>query len=186
MQRIVLRYGLIAGAVMAAGMIMTFVLLRKQLENMSGSLGMVIGYTTMIVAMLSVYFGVRTYRDTVRGGSIGFWPAAGIGMLICAIGAACYVATWEVIYRNFLPGYADKFGQEAVKAAQAKGATEAEVAKTRQEMAKFAEDYKKPMVRIGFTILEPLPVALLMSLISAGVLSRKRRDPLSTQQPAVS
>jgi hypothetical protein len=35
--------------------------------------------------------------------------------------------------------------------------------------------YKNPLVNIAFTFLEPLPVGLIFSLVTAGVLSRKRR-----------
>jgi hypothetical protein len=35
--------------------------------------------------------------------------------------------------------------------------------------------YKNPLVNIALTLLEPLPVGILFTLISAGVLSRKRR-----------
>ena len=36
--------------------------------------------------------------------------------------------------------------------------------------------YKNPLINIAITFLEPLPVGLLFTLVSAGVLSRKRRD----------
>ena len=42
-------------------------------------------------------------------------------------------------------------------------------------MAAFAEQYKNPLINIAYTYLEPLPVALLFTLVSAGMLSRKRR-----------
>lgn len=41
-------------------------------------------------------------------------------------------------------------------------------------MAKFAEMYRNPLVNIAFTILEPLPVVLLFSFVSAGLLSRTK------------
>jgi hypothetical protein len=42
-------------------------------------------------------------------------------------------------------------------------------------MKKFAEMYRKPLMNFAFTFLEPLPVALLSSLISAAVLRRRRK-----------
>jgi hypothetical protein len=42
-------------------------------------------------------------------------------------------------------------------------------------MAEFKEMYKNPLINIAFTLLEPLPVGLLFTLVAAGVLSRKRR-----------
>ena len=34
--------------------------------------------------------------------------------------------------------------------------------------------YQNPVINAAFTILEPLPVALVIALVSAGVLSRRR------------
>jgi hypothetical protein len=42
-------------------------------------------------------------------------------------------------------------------------------------MAQFKEMYKNPLVNIAYTLLEPLPVGILFTLVTAGVLSRKRR-----------
>jgi hypothetical protein len=39
------------------------------------------------------------------------------------------------------------------------------------------ESYKNPLVNIAYTLLEPMPVGLLVTLVTAGVLSRKRRRP---------
>jgi len=38
--------------------------------------------------------------------------------------------------------------------------------------------YKNPAINAAYTIIEPLPVALVVALISAGVLSRKKRADL--------
>ena len=42
-------------------------------------------------------------------------------------------------------------------------------------MKNFAQMYRNPFVNVGMTFLEPLPVEVLVSLISAAMLSRKRR-----------
>ena len=36
-----------------------------------------------------------------------------------------------------------------------------------------------PLVNVAFTLLEPLPVGLVFTLVSAGVLSRKRQPTRS-------
>ena len=180
MRKIVLTYGLIAGGILAG--LMSITLPFHEQLGVGMEAGMVIGYTTMLLAFLMVYFGVRNYRDNVAGGTISFGRAFGIGMLIAFIGATCYVAAWHVIYQNFMPDYMDKYAATALAKSRAEGKPEAEIAKEQQEMAEFAESYKNPLVRTAWTYLEPLPVALLVSLVSAGVLSRKRR--VAGQVPA--
>jgi hypothetical protein len=36
--------------------------------------------------------------------------------------------------------------------------------------------YKNPLYNAAFTFMEPLPVGLIVALVSAGVLSRRRKD----------
>src|SRR5690349_24670285 len=97
MKKIVLTFGLIAGAIMAAMLLVTLAL--NDLVGMEGS--MVVGYTTMVVALLLVPFGVRSYRDNVAGGSVRFGRAFAVGGMIAVVASLVYVATWEVVYFNF-------------------------------------------------------------------------------------
>jgi hypothetical protein len=173
MRKIVLTYGLIAGAMLSAMMSLT-IPFHDEL-GLDQSMGMVLGYTTMVISFLMVYFGVRTYRDTVAGGTVTFGKAFLVGILIAGIATLCYIATWEVMFNKFMPDYMEKYGETVVAKARANGESEAEIAKRQQEMAQFAESYRNPLVRMAWTFLEPLPVALLFSLVSAGVLSRRRR-----------
>jgi hypothetical protein len=43
------------------------------------------------------------------------------------------------------------------------------------EMDKYAEMVENPFIRVAFVFAEPLPVALAITLVSAILLSRKRR-----------
>jgi hypothetical protein len=139
--------------------------------------GEVIGYTTMVLAFLMVYFGVRSYRDTVGGGTIGFGRAFSVGLLITLVASVCYVATWEFIYNTLTPDFAEKYAAQVVAKAKASGASEAQIAARTREMADFQVMYRNPLYNIAMTLIEPLPVGLVFTLVTAGVLSRKRREP---------
>ena len=91
------------------------------------------------------------------------------------IGVVCYVATWEVIYFKFTPDFADKYAAHAIEQARTSGKSDAEVAALTKKMTDFKEQYRNPLLNIAFTTLEPLPPGLLLTLIAAAVLSRKRR-----------
>ncbi len=186
MKHTVLRYGLIAGGILSALMVATIGGATMLGMDWGGSVGMLIGYTTMLLSFVMIHFGIRSYRDTVLGGTVRFWPAARVGLLIALIASICYAATWQVVYRAFMPDFAEKYGAAAVKAAEQRGASTAEVEKTRVEMARFAVMYRNPVYNFGMTLLEPSPVGVLLALISAGVLSRRRREPLSSLGNAVS
>ncbi|MBL8979974.1 MAG: DUF4199 domain-containing protein [Gemmatimonadetes bacterium] len=177
MRKIVLTFGLIAGAILSVMMLLTI----PFMEEINFDKGAIIGYTTMVLAFLMVYFGVRSYRDNVAGGSVSFGRAFSVGLLIVVIASACYVATWQFIYYRITPDFTEKYSAYALEKARKGGASEAEIAAKAAEMARFSELYKNPLVNIGFTFLEPLPVGLVFTLVTAGVLSRKRR----VAEPAV-
>jgi len=111
---------------------------------------------------------------------VTFGRAFKVGILITAVATVCYVATWQVIYYNFTPDFTDKYAAYAVEKAKKAGATEAQVAAKQAEMNEFKESYKNPLVNIAFTFIEPLPVGLLITLVTAGVVSRKRRHEGAT------
>ena len=167
MKRIVLVFGLIAGGIMSAMMVLSVPFM-----DGSGS-SLVVGYTSMVLAFLMIWFGVRSYRDNVAGGTVTFWRACGTGLLITAIASACYVATWEVVYFNFMPDFADKYAAQAIQRARTEGKSQAEIDEVTKRMDEFRVAYNNPLINIGYTLLEPLPVGILLSLVSAGVLSRK-------------
>ena len=171
MQKIVLAFGLIAGAMLSAMMLCTL----PFLDKIGFDKGEIIGYTTMVAAFLMVYFGVRSYRDNVGGGSVTFGRAFLVGLMITLVASVCYVATWQVVYHKIAPDFVEKYAAYAVDKARKSGATDAQIVAQKKEMAEFVALYKNPLVNIAFTFLEPLPVGLLFTLVSAGVLSRKRR-----------
>ena len=170
MRKIVLTFGLIAGAVMSATMAVAL-----QFQNEIGfDHGAVVGYTSMVLAFLMVFFGVKSYRDNVENGSVSFGRAFKVGLLITAVATVCYVASWEVIYYGFMPDFLDKYSAYAMEQAKKSGASDVEIAEQKKKMDQFVEEYKNPLVNIAFTTLEPLPVGLVFTLVAAGVLSRKR------------
>lgn len=169
MKKIVWTFGLICGAIMAVFMIATL-----PFVNAFGDHSAVVGYTGMVAAFLLVYFGVRSYRDNVLHGSIGFGRALTVGLLIATIGSVCYVATWEVLYYKFMPDFYSRYAQSAVEHARKAGKSEAEIAKTRAAMDEMTKNAGNPAWVAAMTFVEPFPVGLLIALVSAGALRRKR------------
>ena len=176
MRKTVLTFGLIAGAVLSVMMLLTL----PFLDRIGFDKGEIIGYTTMVLAFLMVYFGVRSYRDNVAGGTVKFGRAFVVGLMITLVASACYVATWQLIYYKVAPDFTDKYVAYAVEKAKKSGASETQIAAQKKEMSEMMNLYKNPLINIGVTFLEPLPVGLLFTLVSAFALSRKRREPGAT------
>ena len=172
MKKTVLTFGTISGLIISAMMLAT----TPFMDKIGFERGEVLGYSSMVLAFLLIFFGVRSYRDNVEGGTIGFGRALKVGALIAAVASGWSVATWQLIYYRMTPDFAQKYQAHMLDKARADGETEEQLAKRQADMAKFAELYKNPAVNVAITFLEPLPVALVMALVSAGVLSRRRKE----------
>jgi hypothetical protein len=171
MRKIVLTFGLIAGAMLSAMMLLTL----PFLDQIGFDKGALIGYTSMVLAFLMVFFGVLSYRDNVAGGSVTFGRALKVGLMITAVASVCYVATWELIYYQLAPDFTEKYAAHQVEKVTQSGATDAQIAAEAARMMEFKEMYENPLLNIALTLLEPLPIGILFTLVTAGVLSRKPR-----------
>jgi hypothetical protein len=134
--------------------------------------GAIVGYAGIVLSFLLVFFGIRSYREEVGHGAISFGRGLAVGLLITLISSSFYVATWEVLYFKFLPGFSDKLAAYMVDQAKASGASAAEVAAKEKEAAEFKVSYNKPLVNIAMTFTEPFPIGVLVTLVSAAALRR--------------
>ena len=172
MRKIVLTFGLIAGVILSAMMVITV----PFMDQIGYDRSAILGYTTMVLAFMLIFFGVRSYRDNVAGGTVRFGRAFAVGALIATVASLCYVATWEVIYYTVKPDFLTNYQAHVLDKARADGENPAAIAERKVEMEKFAELYKNPAINAAITFLEPLPVALIIALVTSGVLSRRRRS----------
>ena len=173
MNSIVIKYGLLSGFILAALMAITVPMCMSGHGPVDFQYGMLLGYTSMVLAFLLVYFGVRNYRDNVAGGTITFGKAFKVGILIALITCAVYVIGWEIVYWNFIPDFADKYATLSLEKMRAGGATAAQLAKAQKEMDEFRVAYKNPLFNVGMTFMEVFPVGLIVTLISAAILRRR-------------
>lgn len=169
MRKTVLTFGIISGLILSAEMLATLPFFHKIGQGKA----LLIGYTTMVLAGLLVYFGIRTYRDNVSGGTLTFARAFAVGILISLIANFFYVATWEFIYHKFMPDFAEKYAAQMVEHAKASGASQQQIDQKVREAEQFQRNYHNPLYNIGMTLLEVFPVFLLITLISAAILRRK-------------
>jgi hypothetical protein len=169
MKKTVLTFGLIAGVMISVLMDSSLLLANKIGPGHS----MLLGYTIMVASFLLIYFGIRSYRDNTLAGQISFGRAFACGILIALITTVCYVATWEILYFNFMPHFMDGYFAAQIHKVQSSGLDPATTAAKVAEIQHSQELYQNPFVNMAYTFIEPLPVGLLITLISAAVLRRK-------------
>ena len=169
MKKIVLTFGLISGLVISVLMDGSLLLAGK----IGSGHSLILGYANMVAAFLLIYFGIRSYRDNTLAGQISFGRAFACGILIALITSVCYVATWEVLYFNFMPHFMDSYFAAQIQHVQSgpgtPAAIQAKVAAIRQSQIA----YQNPLINALYTFIEPFPVDLLITLVSAGILRRK-------------
>ena len=171
MKKVILVYGSIAGIIVGAMFFVTAPFYDDGTLNFDN--GMWVGYTSMVIALSLILFGVKSYRDNYSEGVISFGTAFKIGILITLVASVIYALSWEVAYNTVSKGYSETMSKHYVEKVKQEGKSEAEVAKVTAEMKDFTAMYENPLIRFGMTLLEIFPVGLIISLISAGLLRKK-------------
>jgi hypothetical protein len=172
MKKTIVIFGLISGAISSLMMAATV----PFADRIGFDKGAVVGYTSIVLSFLLVFFGIRSYRDNVGNGQITFSKAFVVGISITLISCICYVVTWEILYYNFLPDFMDKYGAHMVEKLKASGASAEAVLAQVEQVKKYKEMYANPLLNAAMTFIEPFPIGLIITLISAAVLRRKTRS----------
>jgi hypothetical protein len=174
MKKTVWTFGLLSGAVSSLMMLVT----TPFWDRIGFDRAEIIGYATIIASFLLVFFGIRSYRERM-GGTLTFGRGFTVGLLITLVSCVCYVATWQFVSRQFAPDFAEKYQAHLMEKARAEGATQAELDAKAAELRQFMQLYRNPFFNVAITLLEPFPIGLAVSLISAAVLRRKPAPALA-------
>jgi small-conductance mechanosensitive channel len=175
MKKTVIIYGLISGAIVSLFMSVSMITMSKNgvhSEDMGTS--MIIGYLSMLIAFAFIFVAVKNYRDRYNNGTVSFGRAFSIGLLVALIASTMYVITWAFVFNTYLPNFMESYSAEMIKQASAKlsgAALQDKIA----EINKGKEIYATPVGFILFTYAEILPVGILVSLIAALILKRKKQ-----------
>lgn len=171
MKNTIIKFGIFSALIMVGGMSLVMFFS----DDIGFDRGAIFGYTTMILSFLMVFFGVRSYREKMNGGEITFGKAFKIGALIALISCVAYVLSWLVMYYAFMPDFFDKYAAAMIEKAKAAHASQQEIDATVKSMTDMKEMCKNPLINAAFTFIEPAPVAIVMSLISALILRKKKQ-----------
>jgi hypothetical protein len=169
MKKTVLTFGIISGAVSALMMLSTIPFMHK----IGFDRGLIVGYTAIVLSFLLVFFGIRSYRENVGGGKITFGRAFAVGILITLISCIFYVITWEIVYFNFMPDFADKYTAYMVEKVRASGGNQQAINATIEQMKEMKRLLDNPLKNAAMTFLEPFPIGLIITLISSAILRKK-------------
>ncbi len=177
MTKLVLIFGVIAGLICGS----MFFILHPEDGQMDFSRGALYGYLTMAIALSTIFFAVKQYRDKYNDGVINFGKSFMIGLYITLIAGLIYILCWEIYYTNYASDFGDQYVTYLESELATQGLTseaiETQLSDTRQMMESYSNSR---LMRLGLTSMEIVPVGLLISLISALVFGvwLKKKEPL--------
>jgi hypothetical protein len=177
MKKIVLTFGVLSGLFAALMFVVSTVVMKNSSSDVLNNDWMaVFGWTTILISMSFIFFGVRSFRDTYQNGVITFGKAFTVGILIALLSAVIYVIAWEIVYYTYMPDFYARYGEHMMEKLKTSGASAEKIEQTAKQM----DMYKNmgPLMVAAFTFLEPFPIGLLVSLITALVLKRKEKKAL--------
>ncbi len=178
MKKVVLTFGLISGAIIIILMFATMPLQNNPDLRNSGHL---IGYTTMLIAFSMIFFAIKSYRDQHQNGEITFGQGMQIGLLITVIASLSYAVGWEFYMKLFAPNFMEEYTSYSLAKAKESGMSEADLNALVIKYEGYKEMYKNPVIRFGMTLMEIAPVGVVMSLIPAALLRKKKFLPAEQQ-----
>ncbi|WP_304232088.1 DUF4199 domain-containing protein [Jiulongibacter sediminis] len=173
MSKAAIKYGLISGAIVS--ILLAFS--APYMINNQGSLGtsQLMGYISMMLALVLIYFGIRERKMKELGGEITFLDALKTGAMIALICSVIYTISWMIIsgiYPEVNESIANMYRNEI----NAKDIDDAQKAVELAEVNEMMQNYQNPIFKFGITMLEILPLGLVVSLISSIILRTKNNN----------
>lgn len=174
MLRKILFFGVVGGVIVGAPMLALTALGGGQALYQGGE---ILGFATMLIAFSTVFIAIKRQRDVDGGGVIRFWPAVGLGLGISLVASLFYVVSWELTQMIGNADFWTVYAEGTIGKLKADGASPEKIATVTAEMARWAELYKNPLIRIPITFSEVLPIGVLVTGVSAALLRNSRFLP---------
>ena len=134
--------------------------------------GELIGYTSMVLSLLFVFFGIKHYRDKVNDGRVSLGKAIKIGLLI-SLFSAVGVALFDYIYTSQInPDFANEYMEYSIKKMETTLSPE-ELRIKSAELKRQMQDYGSPSFMAFMMFASVVILGFVISLISGLILQRK-------------
>lgn len=168
MKKTILRFGVYG--------IITIFILSLLIWSLIGSMddvtGEIIGYSSMVISLLFVYFGIKHFRDKENNGIVTFGKALLIGILISLMVSLAF-GILDVIYVKFInPEFMTDYYARNLEQLQASlPVEEFEIKKAELESEK--EMFLNPFIHFFIMSMMVFVIGFIISMLSALILQRK-------------
>lgn len=170
MKKTILKYGAISALITTSMMLISTTL---HYQDANSKTSEIIGFSGMFLAFIFIFLGIKSFRDKQNNGVISFGTAFKIGILICLIASTVYVATWMIECHFFFPDFMEKYAATVLEEARKSGLSATDLVEKQNEMEKYKDWYKNPILMALMTYMEIFPLGLIITVISALILKKK-------------
>ncbi|GAA4276681.1 DUF4199 domain-containing protein [Aquimarina mytili] len=168
MKNTVLRYGVYSAITICALSLAGWFLGK----NLDYGIQEVIGYASMVISLLFVFFGIKHYRDNENNGIVSFKKALLIGVLISLIAALAF-GILDVIYVKFInPDFMAEYYThyvEQMRNTLSEADFKVEFEKLEAQKKLFSNIFMSFFLMFATVLI----IGFIISLLSALILQRK-------------
>ena len=169
MKKTIIRFGAYA-SVIIVGISVVFWLFSSDTPNYS--FGEIVGYASIILAMVFVFLGIRHYRDNEKSGSISFGEALKLGVLIALVPSLAF-GIYNAVYTELLdPGFIDDYYQYTLDKMEADMAP-ADFEAAAQKMESEKEMFANPVLGSAVMFLTVFLIGFVFAIVSALILKKE-------------
>lgn len=173
MSKKILIYGLISGVLLTGLFILSHLLFMKDFSAEMWETGEIIGYSSMIIALTAVFFGVKAYRDKVNGGKITFGKAFMLGLGISGVASVIFGIYVYFLYTVIAPDLSGKMIEVYREKIKTSGQTQEVITKQLQEFDKEAVMWNNPLLQSIVMLMTVFLLGIVISVITAVILKKK-------------
>lgn len=168
--------GLVAGGIMVTLFLLTHMLFMKDFNTSMWEVGEVLGYSSMILALTAIFFGVKAYRDKVLGGKISFGKAFVMGLGISGVAAVIFGIYVYLLYAVISPDLSGRMIEIYREKIRTSGETQQVITEQLAQFETEAVMWNNPFLQSFVMLFTVFLIGVLISLITAAIL--KRKEPI--------
>lgn len=163
------KYGSIAGVIMVVVFFLPFLIFKGQDLYNFFLVGEIIGYSTMILSLLFVFFGIRSYRDSELGGMITFGKAFATGLLITLVASIIFGLFTVLLYTVISPNLGNEmiefYKRSIMESGQPQQIIDKQIAEMEAQRGLFNNAAFNGFLMFATVFLIGMVVALISSFI---------------------
>ena len=172
MRKTILRYGLFGVSLLVLILFVVFLVFRNDYR---WEVQEVIGYVTIVLSLMFVYFGIRHWRDNYNSGKLSFGQGLKLGTLITLFPSIAF-GLFTLLQINVLdPDFNNKYYGHYVQKIKASTPPD-KLEETLQKLEIEKEMFANPLLQFALMFLTVFLIGIVITVISSLFLQRRNSE----------